>query len=449
MNIFRRIRASVDDGNAPPNPGKDDNRKFLRNFLLHFRPASVPERSIRFSLTFGLGVAAVTLVFLLLGTGLFLKFVYEPTPAEAYLSILHLNTQVPFGRLLRNMHRWSGYGLLLIVFLHFLRAFYTSAFLPPRQFNWIIGLLLFAAVGLSNFTGYLLPWDQISYWAVTISTSMLDYVPWIGSPIKQWILGGPEAGPATLLNFYAIHTAILPVLLLFVIPFHFWRIRKANGLVLLRAAGEVPETPPQMLKTVPHVVSREAAIALTVIAAMVAISMVFNAPLAEQANPGLSPNPTKAPWYFMGIQEILMHFHPFFAVLVIPSLMTLGLLLIPYLRYDANTAGIWFASAKGRKLAWLSAVCGVAVTLAAVLLDDFVLSANTATPATIVMNGLVPFLAVILFCTAWWVLVRKFFAANRNEAVMALFTLLVTSFVVLTLIGVWFRGTGMQLTWAG
>lgn len=443
------MRASVSDGAAPNIPGQEDSRKFLRNFLLHFRPASVPERSIRLQLTFGLGVTAVTLVFLLLGSGLLLKFVYEPTPAEAYNSILQLNGEVPFGRLLRNMHRWSGYGLLLVAFLHFLRAFYTSAFLPPRQLNWIIGLLLLTAVGLSNFTGYLLPWDQISFWAVTISTSMLDYVPWIGSPIKQWILGGTEPGPATLLNFYAIHTAILPVLLLFVIPFHFWRIRKANGLVLLRSPGEIPEVPPVMIRTVPHLVSREAAVAMFVVAAVIAISMVFNAPLAEQANPGLSPNPTKAPWYFMGIQEILMHFHPFFAVLVIPALMILGLVVIPYLRYDANTSGIWFASEKGRKLAWLSAGTSLAVTVAAVLLDDFVLSANTSTPATIVMNGLIPFLAVAMFCIAWWVLVRKVFAANRNEAVVALFTLLVTSFVVLTLIGVWFRGPGMQLTWAG
>jgi quinol-cytochrome oxidoreductase complex cytochrome b subunit len=449
LNIFRRIRASVSNGDAPVIPGQEDSRKFLRNFLLHFRPASVPERSIRFSLTLGLGVAAVTLVFLLLGSGLLLKFVYEPTPAAAYNSILQLNGQVPFGRLLRNMHRWSGYGLLLVTFLHFLRAFYTSAFLPPRQFNWIIGLVLFVAVGLSNFTGYLLPWDQISYWAVTISTSMLDYVPWAGSPVKQWILGGTEPGPATLLNFYAIHTAILPVLLLFMIPFHFWRIRKANGLVLLRAPGETPEAPPVMVKTVPHLVSREAGVAMLVVAAVVAISMVFNAPLAEQANPGLSPNPTKAPWYFMGIQEILMHFHPFFAVLVIPALMTLGLVLIPYLRYDANTAGVWFVSEKGRKLAWLSFAAGAALTIAAVLLDDFVLSANTSAPANVISNGLAPFLAVSLICIAWWIWVRKVFSASRNEAVQAMFTLLVTSFVVLTLIGIWFRGPGMQLTWAG
>ena len=121
------------------------------------------------------------------------KFVYEPTPAQAYNSILQLNGQVPFGRLLRNMHRWSGYGLLLVAFLHFLRAFYTSAFLPPRQFNWIIGLVLLAAVGLSNFTGYLLPWDQISYWAVTISTSMLDTQALLrlGLPVQIWARNFP------------------------------------------------------------------------------------------------------------------------------------------------------------------------------------------------------------------------------------------------------------------
>ena len=182
---------------------------------------------------------------LLMATGLLLKFVYEPTPTYAYESIVYLGSEVPLGQLLRNLHRWSGYALLMTAFLHLLRVFYTGAFHPPRQFNWIIGLGLFTMVALSNFTGYLLPWDQISYWAITISTSMLDYVPWVGSTVKGWILGGPEPGPATLMNFYAIHTAILPVLFLFILPFHYWRIRKANGIVVPRAPGEELPNPRQ------------------------------------------------------------------------------------------------------------------------------------------------------------------------------------------------------------
>jgi quinol-cytochrome oxidoreductase complex cytochrome b subunit len=424
--------------------GPDDPRKYLRNFLLHFRPSMVPERTLRFSFTWGLGVAATTLIGLLLLSGLLLKFVYEPVPGRAYESILYINTQVPLGQLLRNVHRWSGNGLLLVVFLHFLRVFYTGAFMPPRQVNWIVGLGLFAAVILSNFTGYLLPWDQVAYWAITISTSMLDYVPVIGSGLKSWLLGGSEPGAASLLNFYAIHTAILPIVLLFAIPFHFWKIRKANGIVIPRRPDEAPGVTGDMIRTVPHLFVREATVAIAVLAIVLAVAITVNAPLAEQANPGLSPNPTKAPWYFMGIQELLMHFHPVFALLVIPGILMLGLLALPWLRYDANVSGIWFGSATGRKTALLALVCGAMLAVAGVLASEHGLS-----DPGILGGGLVPFALAALLTVGFYYLVRKLFSANVNEAVQAVFTLLISVFVTLTVVGVWFRGSGMQLMWAG
>jgi len=429
--------------------GGNDDRRYLRNFVLHFRPAMVPERSIRFTLTWGLGGSALVMLLLLFLSGLLLKFVYAPSPTGAYGSIVFLNEQVPFGRLLRNLHRWAGYGLLAAAFLHFLRVYYTSAFLPPRRANWLVGLVLLAAVTLSNFTGYLLPWDQISYWAVTISTSMLDYLPLVGPDVRRWVLGGAEPGPATLLNFYAIHTVVLPLLLLFLASFHFWRIRRANGLVLLRRPGEIPASPPAMVRTVPHLLTREAALALVVIAVLLAAAMVFDAPLAEQANPGLSPNPTKAPWYFMGVQEILMHFHPVFAVLVLPLLALAGLVAIPFLRYDANTAGVWFVSLKGRRLALVSAVSGFALTVGAVVVDDRLSASGGAAAAELLRNGVLPFLVTAGACAGWYLALRRLAGANRNEAVQALFTLLLAAFAALTLVGVWFRGPGMQLQWAG
>jgi quinol-cytochrome oxidoreductase complex cytochrome b subunit len=429
--------------------GSADSRKYLRNFLLHFRPAAVPERVLHISATWALGVASTTLLAVLVLTGFLLKFVYEPNPTHAYDSIVYLVGDVPYGQLLRNMHRWSGYAILLTAFLHLLRVFYTSAFRAPRQLNWIVGLGLFAAIVLSNFTGYLLPWDQISYWAITISTSMLDYLPWLGPPLKQFILGGTEPGPATLMNFYAIHTAIVPVALLFLLPFHFWRIRKAGGIVIPRGVDEQLPDPLPMARTVPHLVTREIAMVLVVLAALVSASMVFNAPLAEQANPGMSPNPTKAPWYFMGIQEILMHFHPLFAAVVIPLALTAALLCIPWYRFDSKPAGTWFVSRKGRATALAAAVTGFIVTVAAVLVDDLLLSANGQASPGMIQNGLLPFAGVIAFCIAFHFLLRKRFDCNRNEAVQALFTLLMVSFVTLTLIGTWFRGPGMQLTWGG
>ena len=419
----------------------------FRSFLLHFRPGSVPERTLKLSLTWGLGGMALVLVFLLFGSGLMLKFAYEPTPGKAYESIVYLNNQVPFGRLLRNIHRWSANGLIFVVFLHCLRVFYTSAFAAPRQFNWIIGLTLFSAVVLSNFTGYLLPWDQLAYWAITISTSMLDYIPGIGTAFKEWILGGPEPGPKTLINFYAIHTAILPVLLLFFLPFHFWRIRKADGLVIPRSPGEDPSVKGDMIDSMPHLIMREVSLAIVVLAVVLLSAMFFNAPLADIANPGLSPNPTKAPWYFMGIQEMLMHFHPVFALLVIPGLLLFGLLSIPYINYEANTTGVWFCSHKGRKMALVAVIFATLLTLGAVLLDEFVIGAGQAGAANLINNGLVPFIILLAFCIGFYWVIKRSFNATNNEAVQALFTLLITAFVVLTIIGVWFRGTGMHLMW--
>jgi len=189
--------------------------------------------------------------------------------------------------------------------------------------------------------------------------------------------------------------------------------------------------------------------ALVVLAVILGLAILFNAPLAEQANPGMSPNPTKAPWYFMGIQEILMHFHPLFAALIIPALLTLGLFYLPYIRYDQATQGVWFCSEKGRRAALMAAVTAVVVTVGAVALDDLVISANTTSPPTVLQNGLLPLLLVSAFCGGFYALLRKPLGASKNEAVQALFTLLMVSFLTLTLIGTWFRGPGMQLMWAG
>jgi hypothetical protein len=175
--------------------------------------------------------------------------------------------------------------------------------------------------------------------------------------------------------------------------------------------------------------------------------MLFDAPLASQANPGLSPNPTKAPWYFMGIQELLMHFHPLFVLTVIPLLITAGLLILPYLKEDADTSGVWFGSLKGRKMTLLSAVAGVLLTGGAVLLDEYVLNSGRSGPSSLVMNGLVPFGALLTLAGLYLFALRKAFAADRNELIQALATLLFSGFVVLTLVGTWFRGPGMKLMW--
>jgi quinol-cytochrome oxidoreductase complex cytochrome b subunit len=404
---------------------------------------------LRFNLTWGLGGMATVLLFLLIGTGLLLKFVYEPTISSAYASILYLESQVPFGQLLRNLHRWSGYGLILAAFLHLLRVFYTGAHNGLRRWNWVIGLGLFAFVVFSNFTGYLLPWDQVSYWAVTVSTSMLDYVPGVGPGLKALVLGGPEPGQPTLMNFYALHTAILPALLLFLLPFHFWRIRRVKGLVIPRSPEEDLDGSGPEVDAMPHLIVREAATALLLLAAVLLVAMLFNAPLAEQANPGLSPNPTKAPWYFMGLQELLMHFHPLIAVVVIPALTVLAIVCIPWLDPATDSSGVWFRSRRGRRTALLSLGMALVLTVAAVWITDLPGDGAANVAAGFLSGGLLPFLALVAVCALVYVGVRRLARSSHSEGIQAVFTLLLTGFFILMLIGVWFRGPGMQLGWAG
>ena len=241
LTLFQRICHSIFPGKLRTVIDRQGYRRFFNTLVLHFRPRRVPERTLRFTLTWGLGGMAVVLVTMLIGTGVLLKFFYEPFPGQAYESILYLQRHVLFGQLIRNIHHWSGNGLIIVAFLHFLRVFFTNAFHSPRQFNWIIGLGLFFIVLCSNLTGYLMPWDQLAFWAVTICTGMLEYIPAAGPWLQTLLRGGPEVGPATLSNFYAIHTAFLPALLIILMPFHFWRIRKAGGLVIPRTPEEDAE----------------------------------------------------------------------------------------------------------------------------------------------------------------------------------------------------------------
>jgi len=434
-------------------PKSDQERKryLLKNFILHFRPPTVPEKTLKFSLTWGLGGMAAVLIFLQLGTGLLLKFVYVPTPLGAYKSILVLSNEVVFGQLIRNIHHWSANFLVLIVFLHMLRVFFTGAFHPRRQFTWIIGLGLFCLVLTANFTGYLLPYDQLAYWAVTVSTGMLEYIPGIGIGLQKMIRGGGEIGPATLSNFFAVHTAIIPACLVILMPFHFWRVRKSKGLVIPRTPLEDPVVRGETVATIPNLIIRELAVAAVLVALIMVVSVFFNAPLEAKANPGLSPNPTKAPWYFAGLQELLLHFHPLFAVLLIPVVTILALFFLPYIRYDADTAGVWFASLRGRRTAIVAVVVGLIITPPVILADEFLIDFAAWMPGVpaVISNGLLPAGLALAGIIGFYGLMKRYYAANNNEAIQAVFVLLLMAFIILTITCIWFRGSGMALMWPG
>jgi quinol-cytochrome oxidoreductase complex cytochrome b subunit len=448
-SLFRRIGYSIFPGLARRSKNHRGYRQWFNSLVLHFRPRTVPERTLRFTLTWGLGGSAAVLVFLLFGTGLLLKFYYEPFPGRAYDSILWLQNEIMFGKLVRNIHHWSSNVLLIVAFLHFLRVFFTGAFHQPRQFNWIIGLALLLTIVLSNFTGYLLPWDQLAYWAITISIGMLEYLPFIGDTLRSFVLGGREIGPATLSNFYAIHTAVLPGCIVILMSFHFWRIRKAGGLVVPRESDENAEVSNKRVPTIPNLIIREVVVALVVIALILMIAVYFDAPLGNKANPGLSPNPTKAPWYFLGFQEMLMHIHPLFALFVIPVVILIGLASIPYIRYTDAATGVWFVSPTGRRMGLIAVFAAVIATPAGILVSEFLVDFPTWLPGvpTFVSNGLFPLIldlaGVWFFC---WFLKRKY-RATKSETVQMVFVFFVTAFVILTITGIWFRGTGMRLAW--
>lgn len=308
-----------------------------RNIFLHARPRTVPAEALRFRLTWGLGGAAALMVMVQLVTGVLLNFSYEPTTLAAYGSVQHIHYDVFCGRLFRNLHHWTGHALIVIIFLHMLRVFLSSAFRGPRHLNWIIGLGLFFLILLANFSGYLLPWDQRAYWAVTIATSILEYLPGFGHALLEIVRGGSDVGSATLRIFHTLHSGVLPFLLLFLMTWHFWKIRRAGGLFLQeteKGAHNSTESKAPRLPAQLHLFVREKTMAAVVMAALLYPSIFFNAPLGALANPGMTPETVKAPWYFIGLQELLIHVDPVIVVLVLPLFTAFFLLFFPFVKED-------------------------------------------------------------------------------------------------------------------
>ncbi|EFK10849.1 cytochrome b/b6 family protein [delta proteobacterium NaphS2] len=398
-------------------------------------------------MSWGLGGTAATLIGLLISTGVLLLLVYEPSADRAYSSILTLTQETPFGLWIRNIHHWSANFLIGIILLHIIRVVLTGAFGSGRRLNWVIGLfLLLLALG-ANFTGYLLPWDQLAYWAVTICTSMLGYVPLFGSWLQDLFRGGAEVGAPTLANFFVLHVAVIPGFLIILLLWHFWLVRRAGGLV--QPEDPVQDAASNRVPTIPNLIAREAAVGMVMIAFVMILSIFVNAPLLEQANPGMSPFSAKAPWYFVGFQELLLHLHPVFAVLVWPLLGFALLMWLPFWEDAALPPGIWFGgSARGRKLALWTAGGTVLVTFLVVVGDDLLLrSMSNATSNTFVTRGLIPTLLMIGLLMGFYFLLAEKLKYTRAEAVMAGVILVLVALVVCTIIGFWFRGPEMRLTW--
>ena len=367
------------------------------NFFLHLYPVKVPARVLRMRYSFRLGFISAVLFAILSATGIGLMFFYTPAVGSAYGNMQQLKTGVGFGQLVRNTHRWSAHLMVLVVFLHLIRVFYAGAYKKPREFNWVIGvMLLFLTLGMS-FTGYLLPWDQLSYWAVTVGTNLVHYVPVVGTKLQELLIGGDQIGQSTLLRFYVLHIAVLPMTLVVALMIHIWRVRKDGFAVERPSTGAfaeeataVPNRGParapvglyggrtrvlgvvdretvtaeerpvvDTVFTWPHMIVRHVVVALGTAAVVLALGVAFAAPLRDIANPNLTPEPAKAPWYFAGLQELLSHFDPLIAGIFIPTAAALTLILLPYIDRNPDTR----ASKRKVAIVVFSILLGIAIEL--------------------------------------------------------------------------------------
>ena len=439
--VLKRVVKSIQREPLLPDDDRGRMKAVMNSLVLHIHPTKTPKASLKFTYTFGLGGLLLLLASVLAITGVLLIFVYTPSPDAAYESMIALQTEVYFGNLIRNLHHWSGNLMVVVAVLHLLRVFYTGGFTPPREFNWAMGVALLLLIIGANFTGYLLPWDQLAYWAVTVGVSLLDYIPLIGEPITRLLLGGSEVGAATLTNFYALHIAVIPLVIFGLISFHIWRVRK-DKITVPRKIGEKEDS--TRVTTIPHLVSIEFVFALVWIAILLLWASFVNAPLEEAANPAHSPNPAKAAWYFMGFQELLLHFHPVFGAIIIPGLGLLGLLAIPYLDQDMDAVGVWFRSENGRWLSLISANLGFIGAFAFVLIDEYWLDLPGWLPflPSSISNGWIPLAGLLLVLIGLYEGLKAF-KITDCEARQSLFTLLLVAFITLTFIGIFFRGEGM------
>jgi quinol-cytochrome oxidoreductase complex cytochrome b subunit len=306
---------------------------------------------------------------------------YHPSVPQAYADMKDLQYVVSSGVFLRNMHRWSAHGMVAAVFLHMCRVFLTGSYKPPREFNWVLGVLLLLVTLFMSFTGYLLPWDQLAFWAITVGTSISSYAPLVGKEVKFILLGDSTVGQEALLRFYVLHVAVLPAVLSLLAAIHFWRIRKDGGLsrpaeedappveapvtqveivkgpaVVMAtspaaAAAAAPvlqkrhygiqglvrgpfvkvgNIPDRSVFAWPNLFMAELVVFLITVAGVLTVSLFFNAPLEQPVNVMHPPNPAKAPWYFLGLQE-QVSYSAFWGGVGIPTIEVLLLLIVPYI----------------------------------------------------------------------------------------------------------------------
>ncbi len=286
--------------------------------------------------TLGLGVASLTCLSVLLITGLTLFLYYVPDQQRAYERILHISTTLRYGGLVRNLHYVAANALVIVAVLHLTRVFLTGSY-KNRFLNWTYGLVILVLILLANFTGYLLPWDQTSYWAAKVGSNLASYLPLIGPEIKLFLLGGQEIGPETLIRVFALHAGMVPPLIVALVFLHMWRIRRDGGLAASENGSQQDKLPAS-----PWLYRAGGAAVLLTLAALLILTVFIHAPIDERADALHPPNPAKAPWYFVGFQEMVSH-SAFLGGVIAPMVMGLFLFFAPLLDRSRSPGGKWFS----------------------------------------------------------------------------------------------------------
>jgi len=322
------------------------------SFWFHMKPRWYPKSVTRFTYTFALGWFSAFLAVVLGVTGVFLMIFYTPSTDVAYFDMLHIIGGIPFGKLMRDVHRLAAELMVICVVLHLVRVFVTASYKKPRSFNWLVGMVLLLITLLFSYSGYLLPWDQIAYWAITIGTSVADSVPMVGVQVQKLLLGGPQVGQLGLLRFYTLHVIILPVALAIMFGVHYYKVVR-QGISLppsLEGKGEKDERVPYL----PDILVREVLwVMLGLLVLLIPTMTFYSAPLEDHANPFVTPLHATAPWYFLWIQGLIKLPDVFGGIIegkfvygvLVPGILFGILFALPYI--DRNPSRRW----QDRKLA--------------------------------------------------------------------------------------------------
>ncbi len=396
-----------------PASEREAGDSIVRNFLLHWFPAKVTRQSLSWSYSLWLGTISAVLFFILTVTGAVLMFLYVPSVERAYVSIKDIEYAVSFGSFIRGLHRIGAHLMVAAVFLHMVRVFLTGAYKNSagsdqnRPLNWIVGVVLLLATLLLSFTGYLLPWDQLAYWAITVGTNIASAAPILGEPARFLLLGGTTIGQNTLIRFYVLHCFFLPLAVLLLFSYHMWRIRKDGGLACVdrlalsqRTKSVVPirsktysllgitggstvhvktaliDEDEHTVQASPDLTRRLTVVIWGTLALTCLLAFFLQAPLEEAANPSVTPNPAKAPWYFLWLQELVTD--TTFTIggftvngaliggILLPGLLVFALVIIPYFdKSPVQAIGVWWASERKKlNLVFLIVVFAVLVLLA-------------------------------------------------------------------------------------